>query len=556
MGFLASEHYKWNRFGFVSRIASGLLSLLGGVVLFGWLSGFAALVRVLPAPVAMSPFTALSFVCLGLASWRFATQKRTSAKSEHQYHDWFALALALFVALTGALRLTDYLFGLGLPLERLLLNWRVQEVGIFPPSELAPNTALNFLLAGVALVLLWLEPRCAVTWTPCLVLVCGAISLLALIGYTYRILLLYRVGMSVPMALDSAIGFTLFTVAFFAARPRGKLMSVLTSKTTGGAVARRLIPVAILIPWGLGAMLLLGEKAGYYGRDYAISIFAVSSIVIFTGLIWWNSRLLYEADLERMQAEEQLRKTSENLERSNGELQQFAYAASHDLFEPLRMVVSYLQLLNQRFGTGLVPQAREFIGFAVDGAERMQALIQDLLAYSRVDMRGGSFNTVDCEQAFSAAVANLKVAIEETGAVVRHGQLPRIAGDSVQIAQVFQNLIGNALKFHGNKPPEVDVAAQPRGEEWLFYVRDNGIGIEPRNFERIFVIFQRLHTRTEYAGTGIGLALCKKIIERHGGKIWVESIPGKGSTFLFTLPKKAGLEVAPSGALTAPAMAP
>ena len=313
-------------------------------------------------------------------------------------------------------------------------------------------------------------------------------------------------------------------------------MAIVTSPTVGGAVARRLIPTAVLVPWLLGLLLLMGEQAGYYGRESALSFFAVGTIVIFTGFIWWNARLLHLADLERARAEEQLRETSLNLQRSNTDLEQFAYVASHDLFEPLRMVTSYLQLFRQHFKDRIDNQGNEFLEFALEGAKRMEALIHDLLAYSRVDIRGRAFEPAQGEQIFSAAISNLKVAIQESGASITHSALPQVLADKVQLTQVFQNLIGNALKFRRDGAPQITVAAVRRDNEWVFSVHDNGIGIEPKDFDRIFVIFQRLHTRQEYAGTGIGLALCKKIIERHGGRIWVESTPGQGSTFFFTLP--------------------
>ena len=180
--------------------------------------------------------------------------------------------------------------------------------------------------------------------------------------------------------------------------------------------------------------------------------------------------------------------------------------------------------------------ADEFIAYAVDGANRMQRLINDLLAYSRVGTRGKEFEPTDCTAVFDQALANLKVAIEESGAVVTRDPLPTVMADKLQIGQLFQNLIGNAIKYHGDEPPRVHVSAEQKGNEWVFSVRDNGIGIDPQYAERIFVIFQRLHTREEYPGTGIGLAICKKIVERHGGRIWVESQLGSGATFYFTIP--------------------
>jgi PAS domain S-box-containing protein len=248
----------------------------------------------------------------------------------------------------------------------------------------------------------------------------------------------------------------------------------------------------------------------------------------------------------RKQAEHALAEKAQELQRSNTELEQFAYVASHDLQEPLRMIASYTQLLGRRYKGKLDGEADEFISYAVEGAIRMQVLINDLLAYSRVGTRGKPFTQTDCNEVFSRTLTNLKIAIEEAGAKITHEALPRVRADPTQLIQLFQNLLGNAIKFHSpERSPEIHVFAslQPApdsaeaGEEWLFSVRDNGIGIEEKYFERIFILFQRLHTREQYPGTGIGLAVCKKIVERHGGRIWVESGPGKGSTFYFTIPK-------------------
>jgi len=241
---------------------------------------------------------------------------------------------------------------------------------------------------------------------------------------------------------------------------------------------------------------------------------------------------------ERRQAEE-LRRVTENLTRSNTALQEFAYVASHDLQEPLRMIASYTQLLQRRYAGRLDADADEFIRYAVDGATRMKQLIQDLLAYSRVETRAGELQPVECNALVQQVLVDLGVAIAEAHATIHVGPLPTVLGDPTQLRQVFQNLIGNAVKFRGEAPPVVRVCAERRGAEYLFTVADNGIGIDPRYAERIFVVFQRLHTREAYPGTGIGLALCKKIIERHGGRIWVESRPGAGARFHFVLPALA-----------------
>lgn len=240
--------------------------------------------------------------------------------------------------------------------------------------------------------------------------------------------------------------------------------------------------------------------------------------------------------VERKRAEEELARRAEELARSNAELQVFAYVASHDLQEPLRMVASYTQLLARRYKGKLGTDADEYIGFAVDGAMRMQTLIQDLLSYSRVTTKGQSLELTHTEAVCRTAIQNLQTSIRESDASVNVGPLPDVLADAAQLTQLFQNLIGNAIKYHNGRRPEIQVAARPNGSEWVFSIRDNGIGIESQYFERIFQMFQRLHTRDEYTGTGIGLAICRKIVERHGGRIWVESQPGEGSTFLFTIP--------------------
>jgi len=248
---------------------------------------------------------------------------------------------------------------------------------------------------------------------------------------------------------------------------------------------------------------------------------------------------------ERKQAEEALKEKTEELAWSNRELEQFAYVASHDLQEPLRMVTNFVQLLAKRYQGKLDSNADDFINFAVDGAMRMWNLINDLLAYSRVGTRGHPFEPINCETILQEALDNLKVTMEESGAVVTHDSLPTVIADSSQLVQLFQNLIGNAIKFIGNDPPRVHVSARRSGNEWTFSVRDNGIGIAPEYAERIFIIFQRLHGRQQYPGSGIGLAVCKKIVERHGGRIWVESEPEKGATFYFTLSKKGVQQTRP-----------
>jgi light-regulated signal transduction histidine kinase (bacteriophytochrome) len=237
----------------------------------------------------------------------------------------------------------------------------------------------------------------------------------------------------------------------------------------------------------------------------------------------------------RKQAEDAQEAIRAELARSNADLEQFAYVASHDLQEPLRAISGVVQILQRRYSGQLDERADELIQHAVDGAARMQTLINDLLAYSRVTTRGEALQPTDCAALLRGVLLHLESVIEESGAKITFDSLPTVEGDTEQLAQVFQNLISNAIKYRGERVPVIHIGAEKVGEEWVFSVRDNGIGMEPKYFERIFVLFQRLHGREEYSGTGIGLALCKKIVERHKGRIWVESEPGQGSTFYFTV---------------------
>lgn len=284
----------------------------------------------------------------------------------------------------------------------------------------------------------------------------------------------------------------------------------------------------------------MGERGQIYGLRKSGEVFPADASISKLDV---GGKRIYTAVLrdatERRQTEAALSSQAEELARSNADLEQFAYVASHDLQEPLRMVASYTQLLARRYKDRLDADAEEFIGYAVDGVTRMQELINDLLAYSRVGTRGGSFGPTDLEPIVQRVLATLAPAIEDSGATVTCDKLPTVYGDPVQLGQLFQNLIGNALKFRGEDPPRVHVGAERREDEWVFEVRDNGIGIAPEYADRIWVIFQRLHSRDEYPGTGIGLAICKKIVERHGGHITVDSGPGSGSTFRFTIPDRS-----------------
>ena len=693
---LQDRQDRWVAF---SVRASELVIALGCGLFCAWIFNLPASSPRLADFLGTHPATAFGLVLAGI-SLRQLQPEQPGRTRRARLAGW---TLAWTAVGVGMAKLTEGIWTAAFQFDRPMFS---KMLALPHPSfEMSPASAMSMVLCGLGLV--WLDRRTRRGFWPAqgLALVAGLIALLSLIGYSYRLLSVYRVGAAGLMPPAPAIAYALLALGILASRPDQGMMRALTGDSTGGAMGRRLLPMAILIPWALGGLRLMGEEAGYFHTEFGISSFAGTTIVVFTLLIWWYARLLFEADqnrarterrlavqyaaiavlaqaheleeamrkileavcesldwevgamwkiesgskkaecveiwhspkapqleafaqqmrrsviyrgeglpgrvwesgepmwledvvrdrrfslaeqaaaaglhatfvfpirsgedtcgvmeffsreiehpdksllqmfsalgaqigqfIERRRAEEQLRRTTADLQRSNTELQQFAYVASHDLSEPLRMVISYLQLLNEKQQGKLEPQTEEFLRFASEGAHRMQALIKDLLAYSRVDLRGGSFSETNIEQGLKAAMANLTVAIDESRATITHDALPTLRADPIQITQVFQNLIGNAIKFRGTQPPRIHVSAELRQEEWLFSVRDNGIGIEPKNFERIFVIFQRLHTRQEYPGTGMGLAICKRIIERHGGRIWLESQPGQGTVFFLTLP--------------------
>jgi light-regulated signal transduction histidine kinase (bacteriophytochrome) len=267
---------------------------------------------------------------------------------------------------------------------------------------------------------------------------------------------------------------------------------------------------------------------------------AVHGLLWLVGLggISWSMRRIRQSEEERNQAEEGLRKMTDDLARSNAELEQFATTASHDLKEPLLAITIGLKLLKKRCEGKLDSEADKFIGETIDEAKQMQVLISDMLSYARVGTSRKPFEMTDADAVLKRSLSNLRIHLEQSGAEVTHDPLPKVMADPLQLGQVLQNLISNAIKFHGDEKPHIHISAEQKEKEWVFSVNDNGIGIPAEYSERIFEIFQRLHNKKEYPGTGIGLATCKKIVERHGGRIWVKSEPGKGSTFYFTIPNK------------------
>ncbi|WP_339102430.1 ATP-binding protein [Haloterrigena salinisoli] len=307
----------------------------------------------------------------------------------------------------------------------------------------------------------------------------------------------------------------------------------------------------VVARWCFGGLLLLLSMLALYQLEPAkgvndpsqaalvLSAFGIAAgfgVGVYDALAKTQALEVKRRNRELQEVKRRLEETNSELEASNERLEQFAYAASHDLQEPLRMITSYLTLVEDRYGDELDQDGREFIAYAVDGAERMREMIEGLLEYSRVETQGDPFEPVDLESVFADVRRDLELRLEEHDATVEIGTLPRVEGDGRQLRQLFQNLLSNAVEYSGDEPPRIRVTAEQNGTRWTVSVSDNGIGIDPDDQERIFRVFQRLHGREEHDGTGLGLALCRRIVERHDGEIWVDSEPGEGSTFSVTLP--------------------
>lgn len=505
------------------------VALLGLVILVGWRYDVLFLRAWLPDLASARTDTALGF---GLAGVGLLAAGRPPSPLTRRIGTFLGLATALL----GVLVVAAHLFGPAYGVGRLLLQFIVVRVEGNGALAKAPTAGVNFLLAGTSLVLLSCRARPVVQQV--LALFVALNSALALLGYLYSAEEFHHLPTFVHIALPSALGFLLLALGLLSAWPEAGLVSVISSSTAGGTLARILLPAAILIPVLLGWFRLAGEQRGLYDTEFGVAVQVGLNVIVLGILIWITAWQLFRLDAKRRNAEQELARHAEELARSNADLEQFAYVASHDLQEPLRTIGSYLQLIERRYKNKLDSDADEFIAFAVDAAKRMQTLINDLLAYSRVGRKGKPFVETDTAKLLERALASLHPTLTEHQAEVTADPLPVVTGDEIQLIQVFQNLIANGVKFRGEQPPTVHVSARRTEEDdgWLFSVSDNGIGIDPQYADRIFVIFQRLHTRAEYAGTGIGLSICKKIVERHGGAIWVESQPEHGSTFYFTIP--------------------
>lgn len=516
-----------------STVAAIVAAGIELVVLAGWLLDAPYVRSIHPGGFSKMFTTVLCITLLG-ASLLIAPGHRPTPFA---LRTRLALGFASAAGVIALLTLVEYTLGRNPGLELFFFRDAFADWTAPAAGWMAPNAALGIALLAGSLLLL---QRARVGWAQGVALAVAILALTAMTGHLYGARIFHSLQGFASMAVHTSAALGLLSLGVLLARSECGLMKTVASDGPGGAMARMLLPVALLGPALVGLLRSVAQERGWVDLEQGIALFVTAMITCGVALLLISGRALDREDAERRQAQAALAERAGQLARSNRELEHFAYVASHDLQEPLRIVASYAQLLKRRYAQRLDADADEFIHFIVDGANRMQQLTLDLLAYSRVETGGEDFRAADCEVVFAGAVENLRAAVDESNATILHDALPTVHADPTQLAQLFQNLIGNALKFRNAEPPHVHVFADRGPSEWTFRIQDNGIGIERQHQERIFRMFQRLHPREKFPGTGIGLSLCQRIVERHGGKIWVESEPGRGSTFCFTLPIHEG----------------
>lgn len=524
---------------FNSGVFIGLIVIAAvatALALVGWLTGIRFLTSIRTGYFPMPPSTAVALLLtagcvLITVYWPNHRPLRAISRATNTVLMLLTFIIIVEAFLEVAPGIEERIFGL-----KGTLN------GI-PMGRMSPIAAMSLFVLNLAMVLFHLNKinesvrRSMAAILSLAILLLGSITTL---GYFYGTPLLYG-GSTRPVAPTAGFALALLGAALMAgAGNQTWPLRIFVGPAVRAQMLRSTLPIIV-------ALIVIDgwiEAVGIDEFDINPVVVAALSALFFVALaaaLVTRSAVkvggaVDAANARRDEAEARMIQLNHELERSNAELEQFAYVASHDLQEPLRMVSSYMQLLEKRYAGQLNDDAREFIGFAVDGSRRMQLMIADLLLLSRVSSKANPFSRVDSGKTLELALENLALAISESGALVTYDTLPVVRGDAIQLTQLFQNLVGNAIKFRRDEAPRIHVVAERKAAEWVLSVRDNGIGFEEAYADKIFLIFQRIHGRNEYEGSGLGLALCKKIVERHGGHIWAESEPGRGSIFYFTIP--------------------
>lgn len=525
-------------FSYTYMICAVVVGILGAAVLWGWALDISILKSMAPNLLAMKPKTALAFVFISI----LLILKKSNHIIQRPVLSLFINIVSSLIIIIAIFTLLEWLWP-GLNFDAWLFPSKKIQLSHISVEKIQPINSLLFILVAINL-LSFNKKNFNFQQCSAVVVALGGIFGIIQIGFHLPFL---TAGSILYTTINTAINFLMVGCSLFLLHPTQGICKTMASTGRAGKILRISLPTGLILLITLGYLHVIGLNEKYFDQESGLAILIISSLIIFIVIIFLAANQLMKTEINhqkhrmRFQIKERLLKRSlivkqKELQRSNQDLEKFVYIASHDLQEPLRMVVNYTQLLSKNYGNQLEQKAKEFLHFAEDGAKRMQFMINNLLTYSQVETNIQQTMPVDCNLIIQNVLEDLKSEIANKKAHIYYESLPMVLAIPWQVQQVFFNLISNGLKFC-NKIPEIHISVQEKSNCWQFIVEDNGIGIDEKNWGKIFLLFHHLNPMDKYFSPGIGLAICKKIVESHGGRIWVKSMIGKGSKFYFTILK-------------------